>query len=112
MSRSKSRRLTSGRSRSPCHERKNKKGLNSISEKRKWIQETESERHVTRLGQGSPGAQVPGAEREEIKMEKPGLGQREVDAREPGYQIGLRLCVQGDNSPQSLACVWAPLPGG
>lgn len=112
MSRSKSRRLTSGRSRSPCHERKNKKGLNSISEKRKWIQETESERHVTRLGQGSPGAQVPGAERGEIKMEKPGLGQREVDAREPGYQIGLRLCVQGDNSPQSLACVWAPLPGG
>lgn len=116
MSRSKSRRLTSGRSRSPCHERKNKeKGLNSISEKRKWIQETVSERHATRLGQGSPGAQAPGAERGEMEMETPGLGQREVDARGLGYQnqvLGLRLCVQGDNSPRSVACVWAPLPGG
>lgn len=109
MSRSKSRRLTSGRSRSPYHERNNKeKGLNSISEKRKWIQEAESERHATRLDQGSPGAQAPGAERGEMEMEKAGLGQREVDARVPGYRnqvLGLRLCVQGDNSPRCVACV-------
>lgn len=72
MSRSRSRRLISGRSGSPCRKRKNKEGggTHSISEK-EWIQENESERHATGPGQGSPvGAQGPEGQRGEMEAEK------------------------------------------
>lgn len=93
ISRSRSRRLTSGSSSSPCPERRARGGFNNISEKGKWIQESGSQRHGTGPGSRKPlGAQVPGTENREMETEKAGLwGQREVDAR----GLDIRPCVQG-----------------
>lgn len=109
ISRSKSRRLISGRSRSPCQERENQgEGTQFHFCLR---------RHATGLGQteearGCSGAGGSGGETE---VEKAGLwGQKEADAGGLGQQkqdSGLRLHVQGVSSPQSLAYVWAPPPG-